>query len=101
MLFANKIIGVNFPQQVTGLVGMGYTNPQTQPNFLDIAYQNQQIQTSMFSLQLKNSLLYPVEQSYLYFDKIPLDILNNTVFTPVFNKSNGYWQTHLIGVYAD
>ncbi len=38
---------MNFPDQIQGLVGMGYTNV---PNFLDVAYQNGQIQSPVFAL---------------------------------------------------
>lgn len=40
---------MNFPSQIAGLVGMGYT---TTPNFLDVAYQNNQIQSPVFTLMI-------------------------------------------------
>jgi len=36
ILWANNIVGLNFPDYIAGLVGMGFTNS---PNFLDLAYQ--------------------------------------------------------------
>lgn len=46
-LWVTQESGMNFPNQVQGLVGMGYTST---PNFLDVAYQNNQIQSPVFTL---------------------------------------------------
>lgn len=46
-LWVTQESGMNFPSQVQGLVGMGYTST---PNFLDVAYQNNQIHSPAFTL---------------------------------------------------
>ena len=93
ILFANEIKGLSFPTEVLGLVGMGYTDPNVLPNFLDVAYQKGLINSNVFALELKNYLLAPLEESSLYFDELPLEIINSTIFSPVYLKSAGYWQT--------
>ena len=60
ILFANEIKGLSFPEGVLGLVGMGFTNPETLPNFLDIAFQQGIIESNTFALELKNYELYPL-----------------------------------------
>lgn len=40
LVFADNVSGLSLPNDVLGVLGMGYT---TIPNFLDLAYQNKQI----------------------------------------------------------
>lgn len=63
-LWVTQETSMNFPNQVQGLVGMGYTST---PNFLDIAYQNNQIQSPVFTLLIQPT----TQQSYIYFNQIP------------------------------
>lgn len=65
-----------------GLVGLGY-DPQVN-NFFDNAYAANQINTSMFSLELENTL-----GSLIYFNNIPENIINSTVFVPQYGT--GHW----------
>lgn len=70
-LWVTQESGMNFPSQVQGLVGMGYTST---PNFLDVAYQNNQIQSPAFALDIQPTTL----QSYIYFNQIPQSIQNSS-----------------------
>ena len=51
ILFVEKEENMNFPGDVRGLVGMGWSDI---PNFIDNAYAAGQIATSAFSLELHN-----------------------------------------------
>lgn len=73
---------------------MGFTST---PNFLDAAYEAGQIQTNVFTLNL-----LPIDNnSIIYYNEIPEEILNSTLYSPVTNLSgSGVWDVNLIGVYA-
>ncbi len=62
-LWVTKDSITNFPPQVAGLVGMGYT---TIPNFLDVAYQQGQIATPAFALSIET--VSQQQQSYIYYN---------------------------------
>lgn len=83
---------MGFSGGVIGIVGMGFT---TTPNFLDTAYQAGQIQTNTFSL----NLLPTTNNSIIYYNEIPSEILSSTVYSPVVSGS-GRWLLTLIGFYA-
>lgn len=74
---------MGFSGGVIGIVGMGFT---TTPNFLDAAYQAGQIQTNVFSL----NLLGLNNNSIIYYNQIPEEVLNSTVYSPVVSGS-GRW----------
>jgi len=68
---------------------MGFT---TTPNFLDIAYSNNLISSPVFALALTD----PINQSIIYYNEIPPEIVNETFFVPVVG--NVYWQVQIIGL---
>jgi hypothetical protein len=88
-LWVTQEVDMNFPSQIQGLVGMGYT---TTPNFLDIAYSQNEIKSPVFTLQIEQT----TSQSYIYYNEIPEWITNTTTFEPVVD--NEYWQVSTIGV---
>jgi hypothetical protein len=90
-LWVNRDSISNFPPQIAGLVGMGYT---TIPNFLDVAYQNGEIESPVFALMVETTA--QTQQSYVYFNQIPLSITNSTSFVGVVG--NTYWQVSVLGV---
>lgn len=47
-------------------------------NFLDLAFAAGQIQTNVFTLNLLNTS----SSSLIYYNQIPEEILNNTVYSP-------------------
>lgn len=82
-----------FSGGVIGIAGMGFTST---PNFLDLAYQAGQIQTNVFSLSLLNTST----SSLIYYNQIPQEIINNTLYSTVVSGSQR-WELNLIGFYAD
>lgn len=74
---------MTFSGGVIGIAGMGFT---TTPNFLDTAFQAGQIKTNVFTLSLVNT----TNSSLIYYNQIPQDILNNTVYSSVVSGS-GRW----------
>jgi hypothetical protein len=90
-LWVTQDSGMNFPPQIAGLVGMGYTNI---PNFLDVAYQQGQIATPAFALSIATTSQQ--QQSYIYYNQIPEWITNSSSNVSVVG--NTYWQVSLLGV---
>lgn len=79
ILFVNSETNFQMDGNVTGIVGMGYTN---QLNFLDLAHKAGQISTNIFALELGST----PNTSSLYYNEIPSSILSNTLYTKVFGN---------------
>lgn len=93
ILFASKVVNFSYPPNVVGIAGMGFNNDQS---FIDVAYSQGIIQTSTFTLTLRN----PNQSSFMYYNVIPEDILNFTLFSPVLGYDTLYWQVSLIGFFV-
>lgn len=76
-------------------MGVGYTDPQTEPNFLDLAYQQDQIATNTFVLQLLNES----SSSSMYYNQISSQMKQKSLFSTVPVDSY-YWQLEVLGVLA-
>ena len=74
---------MSLPPQISGILGMGYSSV---PNPLDNAALQDQIASPVFSLQIRSF----TEESVLYFNMIPEDILEETSF--VKNIGEHTWQ---------